>query len=239
MERKPILLTLLARAYAEEKAFVAGLTEDQRARVGTLEQWSAKDVIAHNTAWKGRLAENLLAVSQGQAPQRTEDYDQENEMLYKEYHAKSWEEVEGLAEEAHQALMERVEELGEETLGSCELFPWQGDRPLWRMIIGNAYNHPLIHIAEHFRNQGESRRSGELIGEMARSSADLDSDPSWQGGVRYNLACHHSLLGRKEKAIEELREALRLNPDLEDWSKQDPDLEPIRGEPGYQAIYGG
>lgn len=237
MERKRILLRLIARAYQEEKTLVTELTEDERSRVGTLEQWSAKDVIAHNAAWKGRFAANLLAVSRGQAPTRTEDYEQENVALFNEHQTKSWEEVEGLAEEAYLALVERVQELKEEKLGSNEVFPWQEDRPLWRMIIGNAYNHPLIHISEFFRNRGESRRAGELIGEMARSVVDLDSSPSWQGTVRYNLACHHSLLGQKEEAIEELREALRLNPDLTEWSKEDPDLEPIRGEPGYQALY--
>ena len=237
MERKPILLTLLARAYEEEKALISGLTEDERSQAGTLEQWSAKDIIAHNAAWKGRFAANLLAVSRGEAPTRTEDYDQENVALFNEHQTKSWEEVEELAEEAYRSLVERVQELEEEMLGSCEVFPGQRERPLWRMIIGNAYNHPLIHISEHFRNRGESQRAGELIGEMARSVVDLDSSPSWQGAVRYNLACHHSLLGQKEKAIEELREALRLNPDLTEWSKEDPDLEAIRGEPGYQALY--
>jgi len=55
--------------------------------------------------------------------------------------------------------------------------------------------------------------------------------------VKYNLACHYSLLGAAAEAIRELQESLALNPGLIDWSKQDPDLDAIRGEPEYQAMY--
>lgn len=239
MSRKVILLDLIARAYAEEKRFIAALTREERSRAGTLDQWAAKDVIAHNAAWKGRMAENLLAVSEGGAPQRGEDFDfdRENAALFEEHRAKSWDEVLALADRAYLGLVEQIDGLGEDELASCEVFHWQKDRPLWRLIVGTGYNHPYIHMAEHYRNRGDSVRAGELIGEMAKSLVDLDDSPTWQGVVRYNVACHYSLLGHKGAAINELRAALELNPELEGWSKQDPDLDPIRGEPGYQSIY--
>jgi hypothetical protein len=65
----------------------------------------------------------------------------------------------------------------------------------------------------------------------------LDDSPDWQGVIRYNNACSFSLLGEKETAINELREALKLNPGLTEWSKEDPDFEPIREEAVYKAIY--
>jgi hypothetical protein len=73
--------------------------------------------------------------------------------------------------------------------------------------------------------------------EMTSQLASLDDSPEWQGTIRYNNACSLSLLGEKEMAIDELREALRLNPGLKEWSRQDTDFEPIRGEAGYQALY--
>jgi hypothetical protein len=45
------------------------------------------------------------------------------------------------------------------------------------------------------------------------------------------------LLGDKETAINELREALKLNPGLKEWSQQDPAFQPIRGKAGYKALY--
>ena len=58
-----------------------------------------------------------------------------------------------------------------------------------------------------------------------------------KGDVKYSLACHYSLLGAKTDAIRELQESLVLNPGLIDWAKEDPDLDAIRDEPEYQAMY--
>jgi hypothetical protein len=67
--------------------------------------------------------------------------------------------------------------------------------------------------------------------EMTRQLISLDDGPAWQGTIRYNNACSFSLLGEKETAINELREALKLNPGLTEWSRQDSDFEPIRVKP--------
>jgi hypothetical protein len=73
--------------------------------------------------------------------------------------------------------------------------------------------------------------------EMTSQLTSLDDSPDWQGTIRYNNACSYSLLGDRETAIDELREALKLDPGLTEWSQQDPDFEPIRGEARYKALY--
>jgi len=238
VERKMLLLDLLQQAREMEMDFVDALPDQERARTGTLEDWSAKDIISHVAAWKARLADNLLAVSEGRPPTGTEDLDRQNASFFEEHHHETWPEVLRVAAGAFQRFLAQVELLGEQNLGSCEIFPWQGERPLWRLIVGNGYIHPIAHMAEFHRNRGNREQAGEMIGQMSRSMAGLDEGSAWQGAVKYNLACHYSLLGDAAKAIHELRESLVLNPALVDWSKQDPDLDAIRSEPGYQAIYG-
>jgi hypothetical protein len=237
VERKMLLLDLLKQAHEMEMNFVDALSGQEHARIGTLEDWSAKDVISHIAAWKTRMADNLLAVSEGRTPTRTEDLDRENAILFEEYHDKTWDEVLRMTVGAFQRVVAQVEALGEQELVSCEILPWQGERPLWRLIIGSGYIHPIAHMAEFHRNRGNREQAGKMIGEMARSMVGLDDGSVWQGDVKYNLACHYSLLGAKAKAIRELQESLVLNPGLIDWSKEDPDLDAIRGEPEYQAIY--
>ena len=75
------------------------------------------------------------------------------------------------------------------------------------------------------------------MGMLGKPLAALDDGPTWIGTAHYNVACSYSLLGNREEAIKELGEALALRPDLIEWSKQDPDLETIRGEAGYKALY--
>jgi tetratricopeptide (TPR) repeat protein len=237
MERKTLLLDLLRQAHETEMEFVDALSDGQRARTGTLEDWSAKDTISHVAAWKGRMADNLLAVSEGRPPTGTGDLDRENALFFEAYRDETWEEVLSVADGAFQRILAQVEALGEQELVSRETFHWQGERPLWRLIVGNGYIHPIAHLAEFHRNQGNREQAAQMIGEMASSMAGLDDDLAWQGAVKYNLACHYSLLGSTAEAIRELQEALAQNPGLTDWSKQDPDLDAIRGEPAYQAIY--
>lgn len=238
MERRTLLLDLLKQAREMEMNFVGALSSQERARIGTLEDWSAKDVISHITARKALMADGLLAVSEARSLIGSEDLDHENAILFKGYHDKTWDEVLRLAADAFQRVVAQVESFGEQELARCEkLFPWQGERPMWRLIVGSGCIHPIGHMAEFHRNRGDREGAGKMIGKMARSMVGLDDDLVWQGEVKYNLACHYSLPGAKAKAIRELQESLVLNPGLIDWSKEDPDLDAIRGEPEYQAIY--
>jgi hypothetical protein len=238
MEKKTPLLNLLKQAYEMERNFVGALSSQERARIGTLEDWSAKDVISHITARKALMADGLIGVSEARSPIGSEDLDHENTILFKEYHDKTWDEVLRLAADTFQRVVAQVESFGEQELARCEkFFPWQGERPLWRLIVGSGNIHPIGHMAEFHRNRGNREQAGKMIGEMARSMVDLDEGSAWQGEVKYSLACHYSLLGVKTEAIRELQESLVLNPRLIDWAKEDPDLDAIRDEPEYQAIY--
>jgi tetratricopeptide (TPR) repeat protein len=238
VERKPLLLDLLKQAREMETSFVDTLSDQERAQIGTLEDWSAKDVVSHITARKALAAEGLLAISEARSPTGSEDLDRENVVLFKEYLEKTWDEALRLAADAFQRVVAQVESFGEEELARWgRFFPWQGERPLWRLIVQSGYIHPIRHMAEFHRNQGNREQAGKMMGEMARSMVGLDEGSAWQGDVKYSLACHYSLLGDKADAIRELQESLVLNPGLIDWAKEDPDLDAIQGEPEYQAIY--
>ena len=67
--------------------------------------------------------------------------------------------------------------------------------------------------------------------------APLDLSADWQGLVHYNMACGLSLSGTVDGALAELRQALRLRPDLAAWSRQDSDLGAVRSKPEYRTLY--
>jgi tetratricopeptide (TPR) repeat protein len=54
----------------------------------------------------------------------------------------------------------------------------------------------------------------------------------------YNLACSEAQLGRKEQALDHLRQAIGTNPHLKESAPRDPDFDPIRDEPEFSAITG-
>jgi len=238
MKRKPLLIELLELATAEELRYVRSLSEAERNAAGSAESWSPKDRLAHIAAWKLRSAEDVQQALDGSPPVREADFDfdAENARLHAGHARMSWDEVLVLAQKARKVMMSVVDRLDEDQLASSDILPRPGSPPLWRVIVGNGFSHPLVHLSEYYRENGDLMRASEVIGRMARRAISLDDGPVWQGTVRYNLACHYALLGEKTRAIHELRGALALNPALAEWSRSDPDLESLHGEEDYERI---
>jgi hypothetical protein len=230
------LTELLQKGYQVEQEFIATLSDEERNTDGSFEHWTAKDSIVHNAYWRKHHAEDVLAVLEGKTPTHIED-DQINPEVYSQYKDQSWEDIDTLVDTGMKRMGEAITSISEDDLQRHDFYPWEQGRPLWREIVVNIYTHPVIHLSEWHIKRGYPARAAEMYQEMTKELAGLDNSPDWQGTIRYNNACSFSLLGDKETAVNELREALKLNPGLTEWSRQDPDFEPIRGEAGFKALY--
>jgi hypothetical protein len=239
MERGAALRTLLEETYARELAFVEGLDGAERERIGTYENWSPRDLLAHNAAWKRSLAGELAAAARGEPPGRPADFDfnEENARIFQAHAGQSWAEILEEAEAAHRSLMAQLAALSEEDLARLDLLSRSEERPAWRMIAGTGVMHPQLHLAEAYRNLGAARRAAEMVAALGEPLAGLDAGAGWQSTVRYNQACGEALLGEPEAALASLRAALALNRELVAWSREDPDLASLRDLPGYAALY--
>jgi quercetin dioxygenase-like cupin family protein len=72
--------------------------------------------------------------------------------------------------------------------------------------------------------------------EIVREGLERYPDNS---SILYTLACFESLAGDSDSAIEHLREAAAREPKIADWSKDDSDLDPIRGDPRFESAVAG
>jgi len=240
MNVKERLLNLIKLAYDEEQALVARLSDEERSEVGKPGQWSVKDYFAHNTAWKERLTQNITTMLRGENPPKppgTDEIDEVNAEIFEEHKSKTWDEILSYAQKVYSELVECVNAVPDEKLVDTDTLPWQEGRPLWRIIAGNGYIHPIAHLADYYSKRGETSHAGKLWEEAADSLVPLSDSPDWLGVIKYNLACGYALSGYKVEAIIRLRESLKLNPDLTDWSKEDPDLASLRELSDYQSIY--
>ena len=229
---------LLQKGYQAEMDFMAALSTEDRDEEGTFERWTARDTIAHNAYWRKRHADDVLDVLAEKPPGQPFD-DEINKEVYSQYMDSSWDQIDALVGKSLERMGKALESLSEEDLGRDDFYPWEQGGPLWRELVGNMFTHPIIHISEWHIKRGNPARAAEMYQEMTAQLVSLDDSPAWQGTIRYNNACSFSLLGDKETAISELREALKLNPGLTEWSQQDPDFETIRAEAGYKALYEG
>jgi tetratricopeptide (TPR) repeat protein len=53
--------------------------------------------------------------------------------------------------------------------------------------------------------------------------------------VLYNTACYEALAGRREQALEHLRQAVEIEPKAREWAQTDSDFDAIRDDPDFPA----
>ncbi len=66
----------------------------------------------------------------------------------------------------------------------------------------------------------------------------VDAHPEYPA-MLYNLACIESLAGRKEDALEHLREGVARSDRFREMAAEDSDFDPIRDEPGFKELMAG
>ena len=90
----------------------------------------------------------------------------------------------------------------------------------------------LIPLAEAYTRKGLYRKGLAIDRRLARI---LKDDPL----VHYNLACSLALLGEAEKAIQELKKAVRRGYDDFRHMRKDSDLASLHGHPEFKKIASG
>ncbi len=236
MPLKERLLAVLELSEKAAQGFMDELSDEDRAVVGTFEDWCAKDILAHIAYWKDQRAQRLAALARGEElPPSPSHFEQANRTCFERYCDCSWDEVQSFADQAHGQLVDAVSVLAEDVLANPPSD--SEDRPLWQEVVGTGYTHPLMHVAGYYSDHGWPQRAGQLWKEWGERVAPLDDSPEWQGGVLYNLACSFALTGNQDQAVTALRQALELRPSLTAWSKQDADLSSLHQMPEYRELF--
>ena len=237
MASKEQVLDILRAGGETEEAFGQGLSQAQREACGTYEQWCAKDVLVHCAYWKERMAGRLAAAAKGEALDRTGDYEEANAACFAEHQHEAWQQVTDYAAQAHRALVAAVQAVDEEVLNDPSYSPDPSGRLLWSLAVGTGYTHPVTHLAAYYAAQDQPDKAVQLQERANAELAKLENSPEWRAGLLYNMACIHALAGQPDAAMDELRQALTLRPDLAEWSKEDTDLASLRDRTDYQALY--
>lgn len=220
--------------------FADHLTDDEREAVGTEQHWSAKDTLFHNMVWADfHLAQLRAFERDGVWPEREDggDFDKSNREIFEAHQHNTWDDAYVMIRDSYahaDAYLERTSE--DELLMQIED---EGElRAKWRVMAGNHVMHPMLHLWEYLHGHEHDDVLMDLFGEsFADRLLAVSDDPAWRGPVLYNLACLYALSGSTQLAIKQLKEALRLAPNLIEWSQQDSDLDSLRDEPAYQALY--
>jgi hypothetical protein len=217
------LVEALEDARAIEREVFAALDPGSRDTPGPGGDWSAKDTLAHLSAWRQREADKLAAELDGRegAPLPAIEIDDVNAIFHAERAGWDWERVAADAEQTGQALVAAVVAATDETLS---------DPKLVGSIMGDGPEHDLGHLAAIAASTGLEAR----VLDLAQATAAIIDRGGWPARsaayARYNLACFHALSGRLDAARSLLRQALPGQDELRTLAPTDDDLISLRGE---------
>jgi mannose-6-phosphate isomerase-like protein (cupin superfamily) len=97
--------------------------------------------------------------------------------------------------------------------------------------VGEPYHGGGWEVWAPFHPQFEAGEYEAVI-EQARETLEA----SGYAAPLYNLACCEAMAGRKEDAIDHLRQAIEKRPNLRELARRDTDLDPLREEPAFEEL---
>ncbi len=240
--------TIMLERFKKGRALVErSLTELHRGEgdaSGTMEHWTAKDVLAHITAWEKRWVDWLELAGHGKP---LDDYgprhvhlkqgdDEINAQVFAENQNRSWDSVLDESRRVFGRFLEIVPLLSQDDFANPQRFAWMENSPFWRRLSGTFFWHPAIHVVQHYPARGQSELAVSRMEEFAHLVTE--QEPAVERAIAlYNLGCIYSLNAKPEQAIAALENAFALHSDLLALAKEDADLDPLRARPDFQAFY--
>ena len=216
------------------------LSEAERSASGTADHWSAKDYLVNIMLWKELQTQKLAMAIRGETPPEWRDeqlVNQINTRALEKYRDVPFQEVQQEAERIFEAFIAQIESLSEEELTDPARYDWSDGEALWHETLGNGLWHPFTQMAALSMQRGDRETAVQLQEALLAAVRQADLPPEALGVALYNQACFYAVNGWPEKALALLPEALRIRPTLVEWSRHDHDLDSLRADSRFQALY--
>jgi hypothetical protein len=232
---KSRLLALVAQGQLEQQAFIEQLSDAERAAIGAPDAWAAKDHIAHNTAWKVDAAREIVATAHGEA-YPTPSTTVFNPRVFAKQQHQSWAAILADIEQADGALRAALEACSEADLSDPARFPLREGLPLWTTALVSGYEHPAEHYAQYYLESGDVERASIVREGAIETARRFIGDTQEFGYMVYNLGCFYANIGRPGLAVAAIRESFAAAPELREGIREDPELESLHDDPGFQEL---
>jgi rhodanese-related sulfurtransferase len=237
---KSDIVRLLQFARRQEQTMVERLTEAEKRATGTPERWAAKDYLGNILLWKELQTQKLAVVLRGETPPVWIDSElihHINDEGFRRFQYCPFLQVVEEGGDVFAAFLATVESLGEDDLTDPHRFPRQEGEALWGETLGNGLWHPCRQIAAFYLQSDRRSAALEFQEKLLEAERQAGLPAESLGVAMYNLVCFYATNGWPEPALALLPEALRLRPTLIEWSKHDSDLDGLRADPTFQAIF--
>lgn len=234
---KSRLAALLRQGHADERVFGDTLSPEERERMGTVEHWAPKEIIAHLAYWRELETERAQILARGEQGRSYGNFQTMNTDSFPDLASHTWERAIRRSYQSTEALIATVEALPDDVLiGPARPADETGTVSLLEMVINNGYQHPQQHLAEMAAARGDAAGAAAIQRRMLDAVIALDAGPVVTANSRYNLACALAATGPRDEVLALLRQSFADSPRLITWARQDTDLDPLRDDPTFQAM---
>jgi len=232
---KDALLDFLELIKNEIAAFERGLTEKQKGEKGSLRKWSAKDMLSHLVFWGNHFNSQIEKVKKGEEVPQAGDYlDQVNDGVLIEHMDQPFSEALIEFNRSFQESTAILKSFSADELNDKEKYEYLSSRSLLDSALGTLGWHIAHHISDFYVKNGQIEKAIAL---QEKYTKMVRYFPTWEANGIYNLACFFALIGEKEKAINNLRTSFITRPDLIELSKKDSDLDTLREDSNFKALF--
>jgi tetratricopeptide (TPR) repeat protein len=210
-----------------EREFVAEVRKSEKQPKG----WPAALILFHISMWRERLRNALTDVRDGRpyAPP-PQNIDEVNDAEVASGLGVSLADISERSDTLLTSLIALSEQLGERP------FKWFTASNTTEALLRNSYIHPRNHIVDYLKENGDDAGAYRLVEEGVSEMRDASAPPLALGAVLYNLAGVRATQGRLDEAIELLKEALPMRPDMKAGASTDSDLATLRDDARFKEL---
>ena len=123
------------------------------------------------------------------------DYERINRAIFDTNRDRTLAEIVAEGDRAQADFVALIRSLPEDDLAQPGRFSDQEARSLAEQILGNGFEHPVVHYADYYRRRGDLAKGTQVYQASVAAVADW---PEQYGIARYNLACFYALSGQIE-----------------------------------------
>ena len=238
---KVSLQTLVTQARRDQADFLATLNDTERAAFGTPDHWSVRDHINHNNFWRERLLAIFQATHIHVPPASINDSEEMNQSIFVTRHILPWETILAESERLYAAIDEGLEAMSENELTDPTRYYFPNAGNLQSRVIHFAYEHPLSHYVQLWRERGDSSQAVRTQQEAITLTEHLFGKEDAYCILVYNLGCLFAVINEPQNALTSLQDAFALIPTdhLKEWKEsalEDAELISLRNLPEFQAL---
>ena len=185
----------------------------------------------HMGMWRERLRNALTNISQGKdyelPPANVDEFNEA-----------------GLAQGIGTPLVDAAARSDHLLVEIIALYEEVGERPIdWNIskttteaVLRNSFTHPRAHMADYYRENGESELASHMIETTVDELRAADAPGLVLGAALYNLACLRAGENRVDDALTLLKEAFPIRADLKAAAAEDSNLKPLREDARFQEL---